>query len=114
MWGVFLPCLQNILGVILFIRLPSIAAQAGTVQATFIVVSCAAASFLTALSLSAIATNGALPRRPRCPPSRRGHTRARPSPWQAASPRAGHILSSRATWAKVRVPPPQPGRPSDR
>lgn len=58
MWGVFLPCLQNILGVILFIRLPWIAGQAGTFQATIIVVGCAAASFLTALSLSAIATNG--------------------------------------------------------
>ena len=56
--GVFLPCLQNILGVILFLRLPWITAQAGTIQTTAIVLVCVASTFLTALSLSAIATNG--------------------------------------------------------
>ena len=56
--GVFLPCLQNILGVILFLRLPWITAQAGTIHTTAIVLVCVGSTFLTALSLSAIATNG--------------------------------------------------------
>ena len=56
--GVFLPCLQNILGVILFLRLPWITAQAGTIHTTAIVLICVGSTFLTALSLSAIATNG--------------------------------------------------------
>lgn len=34
LFGVFLPCMQNILGVILFLRLPFITAQAGCIQAT--------------------------------------------------------------------------------
>lgn len=100
MWGVSLPCLQNILGVILFIRLPWIAAQAGTLQSTIIVLGCAAVSFLTALSLSAIATNGAL--RPQPPSGHASHSAGRP---QVASPPGGLILSSPATWAKVRRVP---------
>lgn len=56
--GVFLPCLQNILGVILFLRLPWITAQAGTIHTTAIVLVCVGSTFLTALSLSALATNG--------------------------------------------------------
>ena len=56
--GVFLPCLQNILGVILFLRLPWITAQAGAIHTTAIVLICVASTLLTALSLSAIATNG--------------------------------------------------------
>lgn len=59
LWGVFLPCLQNILGVILFLRLPWIVGQAGTLEATGIVLVCASVTTLTALSVSAIATNGA-------------------------------------------------------
>jgi len=56
--GVFLPCLQNILGVILFLRLPFITAQAGVYQTSAIILICVASTFLTSLSLSAIATNG--------------------------------------------------------
>eukprot|EP01060_Flectonema_neradi_P017221 TRINITY_DN2407_c1_g1_i1.p1 TRINITY_DN2407_c1_g1~~TRINITY_DN2407_c1_g1_i1.p1 ORF type:complete len:1017 (+),score=163.51 TRINITY_DN2407_c1_g1_i1:53-3103(+) len=56
--GVFLPCLQNILGVILFLRLPWITAQAGIFQACGVVLLCALSTFVTALSLSALATNG--------------------------------------------------------
>ncbi|KAH8055526.1 potassium:chloride symporter [Aureococcus anophagefferens] len=56
--GVFLPCLQNILGVILFLRLCWITGQAGALGATGIVLICATSTFLTALSLSAVATNG--------------------------------------------------------
>lgn len=58
LWGVFIPCLQNILGVILFLRLTSITAQAGTFGTTGIVLICAMSTSLTALSLSAVATNG--------------------------------------------------------
>lgn len=56
--GVFVPCLQNILGVILFIRLSWIVGQAGMGEALGIVGMCCTCTFLTALSLSAIATNG--------------------------------------------------------
>jgi len=60
MFGVYLPCMQNILGVILFLRLPFITAQAGTIQTTAIVLICVTSTFLTSLSLSAIATNGTI------------------------------------------------------
>ncbi|QDZ20292.1 family 12 solute carrier protein [Chloropicon primus] len=56
--GVFVPCLQNILGVILFIRLSWIVGQAGVLGSLGIVGMCCACTFLTSLSLSAIATNG--------------------------------------------------------
>lgn len=56
--GVFIPCLDSILSVILFLRLPSITAQAGILQTTVIIIICALSTFLTAISLSAIATNG--------------------------------------------------------
>jgi len=56
--GVFVPCLQNILGVILFIRLSWIVGQAGVGQALLVVGMCCLCTFLTSLSLSAIATNG--------------------------------------------------------
>ena len=60
--GVFLPCLQNILGVILFLRLPYIVGQAGTLRASAIVILCCTCTLLTALSMSAIATNGRVAR----------------------------------------------------
>jgi len=56
--GVYVPTTQNILGIILFIRLPWITGQAGILQAALIVSICCASSFLTSLSMSAIATNG--------------------------------------------------------
>mmetsp|Transcript_11824 Transcript_11824/g.35882 ORF Transcript_11824/g.35882 Transcript_11824/m.35882 type:complete len:973 (-) Transcript_11824:76-2994(-) len=56
--GVFLPTVQNILGVILFLRLPYITAQAGTILTSVIVTLCVISTFLTSLSLSAVATNG--------------------------------------------------------
>ncbi|GBG33039.1 Solute carrier family 12 member 2 [Hondaea fermentalgiana] len=58
LFGVYLPCLQNILGVILFIRLPWIVGQAGTVLTTVIIMLCVLATGLTTLSMSALATNG--------------------------------------------------------
>lgn len=57
-WGVYMPCVQNILGVILFLRLPWIVAQAGVWLTTVIVALCVGSTLLTAISLSAIATNG--------------------------------------------------------
>lgn len=56
--GVFLPCLSNILGVILFLRLPSITAQAGCMYTTGIILICVTSTLITSISLSAIVTNG--------------------------------------------------------
>mmetsp|Transcript_21522 Transcript_21522/g.25435 ORF Transcript_21522/g.25435 Transcript_21522/m.25435 type:complete len:889 (+) Transcript_21522:16-2682(+) len=58
MMGVYVPTLQNILGIILFIRLPWITGQGGIIQALVIVLLGCSASFLTSLSMSAICTNG--------------------------------------------------------
>ncbi|XP_011334551.1 solute carrier family 12 member 4 isoform X4 [Ooceraea biroi] len=59
--GVYLPCIQNIFGVILFIRLTWVVGTAGAVQGFFIVLCCCCATMLTAISMSAIATNGKVP-----------------------------------------------------
>jgi len=56
--GVFLPTAQNILGIILFIRLPWITGQAGMLQAAVIVSMGCISSVLTSLSMSGIATSG--------------------------------------------------------
>lgn len=61
LFGVFLPCLQNILGVILFLRLPWIVSQAGVLCTSAIILICAFSTFLTTLSMSALATNGRIP-----------------------------------------------------
>ena len=58
--GVFLPCLAQIVGVIFFLRLPTITGQAGTIYATLIVLCCVFSTLLTSLSLSAIASNGTI------------------------------------------------------
>ena len=58
--GVFLPCLAQIVGVIFFLRLPTITGQAGTYNATAIVLCCVFSTLLTSLSLSAIASNGTI------------------------------------------------------
>jgi len=58
MSGVFIPCLSNILGIILFLRLTNITGQAGCVMTTCIILISSLSTFLTALSLSAISTNG--------------------------------------------------------
>ena len=55
-----MPCLHSILNIILFLRLPSITAQAGMIQTTLIIVACASSTLITAISLGAIATNGKL------------------------------------------------------
>ncbi|KAJ8272774.1 hypothetical protein GJAV_G00093280 [Gymnothorax javanicus] len=59
--GVYLPCLQNILGVILFLRLTWIVGTAGILETFAIVIMCCACTMLTAISMSAIATNGVVP-----------------------------------------------------
>ena len=58
--GVFLPCISQILGVIFFLRLPTITAQAGCIGTTVIIAVCSLSTFVTSLSLSAIATNGTI------------------------------------------------------
>ncbi|XP_068437379.1 solute carrier family 12 member 7 isoform X2 [Clinocottus analis] len=59
--GVYLPCLQNILGVILFLRLTWIVGSAGILESLAIVCLCCSCTMLTAISMSAIATNGVVP-----------------------------------------------------
>lgn len=59
--GVYLPCLQNIFGVILFLRLTWVVGTAGVLEAFCIVFVCCCCTMLTAISMSAIATNGVVP-----------------------------------------------------
>ncbi|KAJ8406954.1 hypothetical protein AAFF_G00292300 [Aldrovandia affinis] len=59
--GVYLPCMQNILGVILFLRLTWIVGTAGILESFAIVFMCCACTMLTTISMSAIATNGVVP-----------------------------------------------------
>ena len=56
--GVYIPCCSNIMGVIVFVRLAWIVGQAGVGQAMLIAVLATVCTFLTTLSMSAIATNG--------------------------------------------------------
>ncbi|XP_049831713.1 solute carrier family 12 member 6 isoform X1 [Schistocerca gregaria] len=59
--GVYLPCIQNIFGVILFIRLTWVVGTAGAFMGFLIVLTCCCVTMLTAISMSAIATNGVVP-----------------------------------------------------
>ncbi|KAF8028291.1 hypothetical protein BT93_E1024 [Corymbia citriodora subsp. variegata] len=58
--GVFVPCLQNILGIIYYIRFSWIVGMGGIAESLLLVFFCGLCTFLTAISLSAIATNGAM------------------------------------------------------
>lgn len=60
MMGVFIPCLQNILGIIYYIRFSWIVGMAGIGGSLAVVALCGLCTFLTSISLSAIATNGAM------------------------------------------------------
>ncbi|KAG5515918.1 hypothetical protein RHGRI_036829 [Rhododendron griersonianum] len=60
MMGVFVPCLQNILGIIYYIRFSWIVGMGGIGESLLLVAFCGACTFLTSISLSAIATNGAM------------------------------------------------------
>jgi potassium/chloride transporter 4/5/6 len=59
--GVYLPCVQTIFGVILFIRMTWIIGTAGVIEGFLCVFVCSATTLLTAISMSAIATNGVVP-----------------------------------------------------
>ncbi|TRY60725.1 hypothetical protein DNTS_029054 [Danionella cerebrum] len=59
--GVYLPCLQNILGVILFLRMTWLVGVGGVLGTFTIVFMCCSTTMLTAISMSAIATNGVVP-----------------------------------------------------
>uniref|UniRef100_A0A8C0ZHE8 Amino acid permease/ SLC12A domain-containing protein n=1 Tax=Cyanistes caeruleus TaxID=156563 RepID=A0A8C0ZHE8_CYACU len=61
--GVYLPCLQNIFGVILFLRLTWVVGIAGIMESFCMVFLCCSCTMLTAISMSAIATNGVVPGR---------------------------------------------------
>ena len=56
--GVFMRCLLNIWGVMLFLRLSWVVGQAGLVQGLLILTLCNAVTAITTLSMSAVATNG--------------------------------------------------------
>lgn len=59
--GVYLPCIQNIFGVILFLRMTWMVGIGGVLGSFFIVFMCCSTTMLTAISMSAIATNGVVP-----------------------------------------------------
>lgn len=59
--GVYLPCIQNIFGVLLFVRMTWIVGSAGAIESFFIVLVCCSTTMLTSISMSAIATNGVVP-----------------------------------------------------
>jgi len=59
--GVYLPCLQNIFGVILFIRMTWLVGTCGAVEGFLVILICCCTTMLTAISMSAIATNGVVP-----------------------------------------------------
>lgn len=59
--GVFFPCVQNILGIILFVRLGWITGVAGIGFALLICLLATLSTFVTCLSLAAISTNGKIP-----------------------------------------------------
>ncbi|XP_077977360.1 solute carrier family 12 member 4-like [Glandiceps talaboti] len=56
--GVYLPTIQHIFGVLMFLRLFWIVGTAGVIQSFFMVAVCCLTTFLTSISMSAIATNG--------------------------------------------------------
>ncbi|XP_039049453.1 cation-chloride cotransporter 1-like isoform X2 [Hibiscus syriacus] len=60
MMGVFVPCLQSILGIIYYIRFSWIVGMGGIGESLLLVSLCGLCTFLTGISLSAIATNGAM------------------------------------------------------
>lgn len=56
--GVLIPCLLNIWGVMLFLRVSWVVAHAGIFQSLVIIAISAVVCVITTLSLSAISTNG--------------------------------------------------------
>lgn len=58
--GVLVRCLLNIWGVMLFLRLAWVVGQAGVGQAVLLILTTTAVTSITALSMSAISTNGVI------------------------------------------------------
>lgn len=58
MLGVYLPTIQHILGLLMFIRHAWIVGCSGVLESFFMVLICCLTTFTTAISVSAIATNG--------------------------------------------------------
>ncbi|CAH2048981.1 unnamed protein product, partial [Iphiclides podalirius] len=58
--GVLMRCLLNIWGVMLFLRLSWVVGQAGIVQAMLLIITTSVVTTITALSMSAISTNGVI------------------------------------------------------
>eukprot|EP00092_Neocalanus_flemingeri_P022059 GFUD01023924.1.p1 GENE.GFUD01023924.1~~GFUD01023924.1.p1 ORF type:complete len:678 (+),score=148.39 GFUD01023924.1:220-2253(+) len=56
--GVYMPCLLNIWGVMLFLRLTWVMGQCGIVQGLLVMTLCNVVTTITAISMSAITTNG--------------------------------------------------------
>ncbi len=59
--GVYLPCCQNILGVIVFLRLVWLVGEAGSLEVFHIIFTCCLITFTTSIAMAAIATNGPVP-----------------------------------------------------
>lgn len=51
-------CILNIWGVMLFLRLSWVVAQAGVVEGSFLILTTTVVTTITAISMSAISTNG--------------------------------------------------------
>lgn len=60
MQGVLMRCLLNIWGVMLFLRLTWVVGQAGIGQGLFLILTTTVVTTITALSMSAISTNGVI------------------------------------------------------
>merc|ERR1719228_2110541 len=56
--GVYMPCLLNIWGVMLFLRLTWVMGQCGIVQGLLVMTLCNVVTTITAISMSAVSTNG--------------------------------------------------------
>ena len=58
--GVFIKCLLNIWGVMLFLRLTWVIGQAGLIEGILIITLCNVVTMITTISMSAISTNGSM------------------------------------------------------
>lgn len=56
--GVVVPCIQNMIGITLFVRMPWIVGQAGIGMTLLILSICISTSVITTLSMNAVVTNG--------------------------------------------------------
>ena len=56
--GVYIKCLLNIWGVMLFLRLTWVVGQAGLIEGLCIITLANVVTFITAISMSAVSTNG--------------------------------------------------------